>query len=83
MVVLGLAAVAQELATDHALDEPLRGHQRNLLGRHTLLHRRRAGAVCHHHVKFTCRDVWGGRGDVRCEASVLIQQHNGSFCSSA
>ena len=57
MLILGLAAVAQPLAADQALDEPLGGHQRQLLGRSALLHRQGAVSVRHHHVELARRDV--------------------------
>ena len=57
MVILGLAVVAQPLAADQALDEPLGGDQGQLLGRHALHHQQGAGLVRHHHIKLTRRDV--------------------------
>ena len=57
MVILGLAVVAQPLAADQALDEPLGGDQGQLLGRHALHNQQGAGLVRHHHIKLTRRDV--------------------------
>lgn len=61
MAILRLAVESQALPADDALDEPLWGHQRDVLGRHLRLHPRRAGAVRHHHLVPAGGDVCGRR----------------------
>lgn len=60
MAIARQAVEAQALPADHALDQPLGGHQRDLLGRHVLLQRRGTAAVRHHHVELARRKVCGG-----------------------
>lgn len=57
MAIPRQAVEAQALPADHALDQPLGGHQRDFLGRHVLLQQRGAAAVRHHHVELARRKV--------------------------